>query len=72
VEAVHIPEVDGKLDWLGDGVGALRDRVTLYYLLLRNYRAQRGELTPLFKMSILLAAVWNLHLFAGHYLWHLT
>jgi hypothetical protein len=44
----------------------------LYYLLFRNYRAQRGELTPLFKMSILFAAVWNLHLFAGHFLWHLT
>lgn len=44
----------------------------LYYLLFRNYWAQRGELTPLFKMSILLAALFNLHLFAGHFLWHLT
>lgn len=44
----------------------------LYYLLLRNYRMQRGELTPAFKMVIVVSALWNLHLFAGHFLWHLT
>jgi hypothetical protein len=44
----------------------------LYYLLFRNYRMQREGLTTGFKVLIVLSAVWNLHLFAGHYLWHLT
>jgi len=39
----------------------------LFYLLLRNYRRQRGDLTPYFKTSILVSAMWNLYLFAGHF-----
>jgi hypothetical protein len=44
----------------------------LYYLLLRNYRLQRGPLTVAFKIVIVVSALWNLHLFAGHFLWHLV
>jgi hypothetical protein len=40
----------------------------LYYLLLRNYREQRGALTDGFRITILASAVANLYLFAGHYL----
>jgi len=39
----------------------------LYYLLLRNYRQQRGDLTTGFKAVVLLSAMWNLYLFAGHF-----
>ena len=39
----------------------------LYYLLLRNYRQQRGDLTTGFKGVILLSAMWNLYLFVGHF-----
>lgn len=42
----------------------------LYYLLLRNYHQQRGHLTGGFKAVILLSAIWNLYLFAGHFYWH--
>ena len=38
----------------------------LYYLLLRNYRQQRGDLTAGFKAVVLGSAVWNLYLFAGN------
>jgi len=41
----------------------------LYYLLLRNYRQQRGDLTVGFKAVVLLCAMWNLYLFAGHFVW---
>ena len=41
----------------------------LYYLLLRNYRQQRGHLTVGFKAVILLTAIWNLYLFVGHFIW---
>jgi len=41
----------------------------LYYLLLRNYRQQRGDLTTGFKALILLSAMWNLYLFVGHFVW---
>ena len=41
----------------------------LYYLLLRNYRHQRGNLTAGFKAVVLLSALWNLYLFAGHFVW---
>jgi hypothetical protein len=41
----------------------------LYYLLFRNYRLQREGLTTGFKVLIILSAVWNLHLFAGYYIW---
>lgn len=37
----------------------------LYYLLLRNYRQQRGDLTTGFKTIILGSAAWNLYLFIG-------
>ena len=37
----------------------------LYYLLLRNYRQQRGDLTAGFKAVILGSAAWNLYLFVG-------
>jgi hypothetical protein len=43
----------------------------LYYLLLRNYRQQRGDLTPGFKAVILLSAIWNLYLFVGHFVWQM-
>jgi hypothetical protein len=41
----------------------------LYYLLLRNYHQQHGHLTGGFKAVILLSAIWNLYLFAGHFYW---
>ena len=41
----------------------------LYYLLLRNYRQQRGDLTAGFKAVLLGSAVWNLYLFTGHFVW---
>jgi hypothetical protein len=41
----------------------------LYYLLLRSYRQQRGDLTAGFKAVVLLSAVWNLYLFIGHFVW---
>ncbi len=41
----------------------------LYYLLLRNYRRQRDDLTTGFKAVILLSAMWNLYLFTGHFVW---
>ena len=41
----------------------------LYYLLLRNYHQQQGDLTVGFKAVILLSAMWNLYLFAGHFVW---
>jgi len=44
----------------------------LLYLLFRNYHAQRGALSLALKLVFLVSALWNLHLFAGHYLWHLT
>jgi hypothetical protein len=39
----------------------------LYYLLMRNYRQQRGALTAGFKAVIVGSAVWNLYLFVGYY-----
>ena len=42
----------------------------LYYLLLRNYRSQRGGLTSGFKVILIMTAFWNLYLFAGHFIWH--
>ncbi len=44
----------------------------LFYLLLRNYRAHRECLSIPFKLVIVGSAIWNLNLFAGHYLWGLT
>jgi hypothetical protein len=44
----------------------------LFYLLLRNYHAQRERLSAPFKIVIIVSAIWDLNLFAGHYLWHLT
>jgi len=41
----------------------------LFYLLLRNYRQQRGDLTAGFKAVLLLSAVWNLYLFSGYFVW---
>ena len=41
----------------------------LYYLLLRNYRQQRGDLTAGFKVVVLGSAVWNLYLFTGEFIW---
>ena len=41
----------------------------LYYLLLRNHRLQRGNLTPGFKVVLVISAIWNLYLFAGHFIW---
>jgi len=41
----------------------------LYYLLLRNYRQQRGDLTAGFKAVVLLSAMWNLYPFVGHFVW---
>ena len=41
----------------------------LYYLLLRNYRQQRGDLTVGFKAVVLLSGMSNLYLFAGHFVW---
>ncbi len=41
----------------------------LYYLLLRNYRQQRGDLTVTFKAVVLLSAMLNLYLFLGHFVW---
>jgi hypothetical protein len=41
----------------------------LYYLLLRNYRQQRGDLTASFKAVVLLSAMWNLYLFSGLFVW---
>ena len=40
----------------------------LYYLLLRNYRLQRGPLTRGFKAMLVMSASWNLYLFAGTFL----
>jgi hypothetical protein len=40
----------------------------LYYLLLRNYRQQRGDLTAGFKAVVLGSAVWNLYLFTGYFI----
>jgi hypothetical protein len=41
----------------------------LYYLLLRNYRKQRGDLTAGFKAVIILSAMSNLYLFAELFVW---
>lgn len=41
----------------------------LYYLLLRNYHQQRGNLTAGFKTVIVLSAMLNLYLFAGLFFW---
>ncbi|HEY6872532.1 MAG TPA: hypothetical protein VI298_07405 [Geobacteraceae bacterium] len=35
----------------------------LYFLLLRNYRQQRGNLPAVFKAVLLVSALWNLYLF---------
>ncbi len=43
----------------------------LYYLLLRNYRQQRGALTTGFKAVIISSAMWNLYLFAGLFVWRI-
>jgi hypothetical protein len=43
----------------------------LYYLLLRNYRQQRGDLTAGFKVVVVLSAMSNLYLFAGHFIWRI-
>jgi AcrR family transcriptional regulator len=43
----------------------------LYYLLLRNYRDQRGDLTVGFKAVIIFSAIWNFYLFAGYFWWHI-
>lgn len=40
----------------------------LYYLLLRNYRQQRGDLSAFFKSVLLGSAVWNLYLFTEHFI----
>jgi hypothetical protein len=40
----------------------------LYYLLMRNYRLQRGDLTTGFKAVLLASGIWNLYLFAGYFL----
>lgn len=40
----------------------------LYYLLLRNYRQQRGDLTTGFKTVVIGSAVCNLYLFIGAWL----
>jgi hypothetical protein len=40
----------------------------LYYLLLRNYRQQRGDMTAGFKAVVLGSAVWDLYLFTGHFI----
>ena len=44
----------------------------LYCLLLRGYWERRGELSGAYKVGILLAAVWNLDLFLGHFYWGIT
>jgi hypothetical protein len=44
----------------------------LFYLLLREYRGQREKFSVAFKIVIVCSALWNLNLFAGHYLWRLT
>jgi len=44
----------------------------LFYLLLRNYRMERGGLTTGFKALVVASAVLNLHLFAGHFIWHVS
>jgi len=41
----------------------------LYYLLMRNYRQQRGALTAGFKTLLVLSAAWNLYLFLGYFVW---
>ena len=43
----------------------------VFFLLIRNHRQQRGDLTPGFKTVILVSAVTNLYLFAGHFIWGL-
>jgi hypothetical protein len=40
----------------------------LYYLLMRNYREQRGELSDRFRATVLVSGATNLYLFAGHFL----
>jgi hypothetical protein len=44
----------------------------LFYLLLCNYRIERGGLTPAFKATVVGSAVLNLHLFTGHFIWHVS
>jgi hypothetical protein len=41
----------------------------LYYLLIRNYRQQRGDLSLGFKTIVVLSSLFNLYLFAGHFVW---
>jgi hypothetical protein len=41
----------------------------LYYLLLCNYRQQRGDLSAGFQAVLVLSASWNLYLFLGYFLW---
>jgi hypothetical protein len=41
----------------------------LYYLLLRNHRLQRGNLTPGFKVILVISAIWNLYLFGAYFIW---
>lgn len=43
----------------------------VFFLLMRNHRQQRGDLTTGFKAVLLISAVTNLYLFAGHFLWGL-
>lgn len=40
----------------------------LYYLLLRNYHQQRGELTIRFKAIAIVSALFNFYLFSAHYI----
>jgi len=44
----------------------------LYYLLIRNYHSQKGDLTSAFKAVILVSALCNLYLFAGCFVWQVA
>ena len=44
----------------------------VWFAVFRNYREQRGGLSLILKIAILVSAIWDFNLFAGHYLWHLT
>ena len=44
----------------------------IWFAMLRNYREQRGGLSVTLKIAIVISAIWDFNLFAGHYLRHLT
>jgi hypothetical protein len=44
----------------------------LYYLIARDYRQKRATLSRVFKAMLIFSGLWNLYLFSGHFIWHVT